>query len=603
MRPATATRPDSLGPPPRVLSVFFAYLLLAVLFARIVWNIWDAKELTPGDTSSYYVAAEAFARNLTCNIAWSPLYTTWFGAWHWINPDPFFVVVAHRIGILAVLTVLIFEVSRRLLPMYLAWFVTAWWLALPIDYNARYEVHLFALIPIGVFWLLISLNQSVAMRGACVGLLLLSTVLVRNELLIVLGAFTLISVIHDVWRIRTGKSSLSLARHVAAYAIPILLAVVIILTAYWRSTVQYPQLSQTLKVKHTLNVSQIYAFGYGQRHPEYTDDPWTGYRALMERDFGDKLPTMRAAFMANPKAMMEHFLWNVSLIPSGLQVALFNCRAGAFDPDYVTTAQRPALAWPLSALYLALLATAAVLVVRHRTYWFENWLKDRGWIVLGILTVCSTVAVVMVMQRPRPSYMFAQTVTMMLLGGFSIHVILHHAGIEPLVRRFAFLPMLAVALLVPSQFVVAKAAPPPKTKAERMVARQARTPASRARPLLAQFRLLEPYRDRLRKRGIKAAVSVYTFELNSYLGFGVEPAELRFIDTAPLLSGSAAAFNDQLRKSDVGLITIPFSQAKKPAIADFMKNADALGWKLERKSTDLGRDYWLYVSTSPPVQP
>jgi hypothetical protein len=579
--------------------------MLAVLFTRIMWGIWDAKELTPGDTSSYYVSALEFARNLTCNIGWSPLYTSWFGAWHWLSPDPFFAVIAHRIGILAALTILIFEISRRLLPMFIAWFITAWWLALPIDFNARYEVHLFALIPICIFWLLITINQSLTMRGVCVGLLLLSTVLVRNELLIVFGAFTFLSIVYDIWQARTGRRSLPLVRYLAAYGIPLAVAVAIILTAYWRSTTKYPELTDLLKVKHTLNVSQIYTFGYGQRNPGANDDPWVGYQALMKRTFGNELPTMREAFLANPKAMMEHFLWNVSLIPSGLQVALFNCRAGDFDPDYIRTPQRPAVAWALSAIYLALVAVAAVLVIRHREYWFKGFLEGRGWIFLGILTVCSTVCVVMVMQRPRPSYMFAQTVAMMLLAGFSVHVILHHLRIEPFVRRFAFLPMIAVAFLVPQLYVAMPVVPMLKTKEERVAARKTRIAASRGRPLLVQFRLLEPFRDDLAKKSLRAATGGYPFELNSYLGFGTERPEERFFDTTSLVASAenAAAFNAELRKLNVRVLTIPSLQTRKPAIVDFMKNAPSLGWKLERQTTDQGREYWLYISTDQPARP
>ena len=68
------------------------YALLALLFIRVSWGMWHVRDLTTGDTSSYYETALEFARGLTCNIAWSPLYTSYFGAFHWLNSDPYFVV-------------------------------------------------------------------------------------------------------------------------------------------------------------------------------------------------------------------------------------------------------------------------------------------------------------------------------------------------------------------------------------------------------------------------------------------------------------------------------------------------------------------------------
>ncbi len=582
--------------------LFWQYLLLAVLFLRTIWGMWDIRDMTTGDTSSYYPTALDFARHLTCNIAWSPLYTSYFGAFHWFSGDPFVVLIAHRIGILAILTVLIFEVSRRLLVPTIAWFITAWWLLLPINFNALYEVHLFALIPILIFWLLLAMRPSLWMRGICIGLLAVTTILVRNEMLLVLGTFTVVSVAFDIWQIWRKQAAFRPVRYLAAYVVPVAVACLIIGLFYWRSNVKYPALDIELKGKHTLNISQIYCFGYSQRHPEYTDDPWVGYAPLMVRDFGNELPTMREAIQANPKAMFEHFWWNAQLIPSGLQVALFNCRAGADNPDYASTAVNKPLALSLSAAYLALVACGVVLVARNFRFWWDYWLARRAWVIFAILSVCSTVCVVMIMQRPRPSYMFAQSLALMWLAGFSLQVLLYYLprarAVCPVCRKVAIVAMLAAAFLTPRYYVEARLMPNPKNVKSKKALRP-RTMG--ARPLLSNFRLLEPYRQLLSREEGKAGTGGYPFELNSYFGFGGQIIEKRFVDTMALIQKLAPAdsLDAALKQRDVRYLIIPPYESKFPKVQEFIASAEARGWKLIRGPEDFGEKFWLYVAQPP----
>ncbi len=489
------------------------YALLAVLFLRVSWGMWHARDLTTGDTSSYYKTALEFSRSLTCNIAWSPLYTSFFGAFHWFNSDPCFVVTAHRIAILLLLVILIFEVSRRLLDPLAAWLVTAWWLVLPINHSSLYEVHLFALAPALIFWLLLAASSSVWVRGACVGLLALCTVLVRNEMLIALGLFSAASISYDLWQMRHKRANhpLSLRNYLGAYGIPLVIAGSIVLIFYWRSTTKFPGLSASLNAKHSVNVAQIYSFGYGQRHPEYTDSPWTHYHALMNRDFGKDLPSMREAALANPKALAEHFLWNIQLIPSGLQVALFNCRSGEHNPDYAPTIQNQSAASSLSSLYVLLVSAGIILFALHPQYWSSDWLARRAWLIIGILCICATVVVVMIVQRPRPSYMFPLALALMWLVALSVQIVLRHA-------RSAVVPMAVVAFMMPIYFF-------PPIEAGR-------------RPLLTMLQTLRPYRDEVLNSGGGVATAGYSFELGSYLDLAKNG--IRLSDLNAILAGNGS---------------------------------------------------------------
>lgn len=115
-----------------------------IAVVEITWPIWEYRDLTFGDTSSYYLTAIRFAQSLECNIAWSPLYTSFFGAFPWINPSPTFAVIAHRLVIIVILAFLSFEIGRKIMSMPFAWLATVWWISLPITHDTIYEVHLFS---------------------------------------------------------------------------------------------------------------------------------------------------------------------------------------------------------------------------------------------------------------------------------------------------------------------------------------------------------------------------------------------------------------------------------------------------------------------------
>src|SRR5262249_39683849 len=58
---------------------WFAYLTIALLPLHVIWGAWDYRDLTSGDTASYYTIAHGWATELTDNFVWSPLYTVYYG--------------------------------------------------------------------------------------------------------------------------------------------------------------------------------------------------------------------------------------------------------------------------------------------------------------------------------------------------------------------------------------------------------------------------------------------------------------------------------------------------------------------------------------------
>ncbi|MGH8047673.1 MAG: hypothetical protein ACREKL_10525, partial [Chthoniobacterales bacterium] len=55
-------------------------------------------------------------------------------------------------------------------------------------------------------------------------------------------------------------------------------------------------------------------------------------------------------------------------------------------------------------------------------------------------------------------------------------------------------------------------------------------------------------------------------------------------------------FGAVLRSKGIGILVIPFYQAKKPKMREFMDNASALGWKLVKSPANEAEPYWLYVA-------
>ena len=101
-----------------------------------------------------------------------------------------------------------------------------------------------------------------------------------------------------------------------------------------RSEIPLAQLPRAYEPKHTINMCQAYSFGYKQRHPEWTKNHWTECSELMQVQFGEPLPSLGTMIRRNPKAVLEHFVWNLRLLPGGMQLSLFGAMSGGVSPDY-----------------------------------------------------------------------------------------------------------------------------------------------------------------------------------------------------------------------------------------------------------------------------
>jgi hypothetical protein len=491
----------------------------------------------------------------------SPLYTMFYGTMLRVSDHAYVVTIVHRVVLVLVVAVLVLALMRRLLPPGLAWLVTAWWALTPVNYDTLYEVHLFAAIPILIACLVASCGPGVWSRGATLGVFVAGGLLVRNEVLVAAGLWALACAVREVHGARTAGTAgaLPYRRYVAAYGIPIVLAVGLFVPVHARTVSWVPDLSARLARKHTLNVCQIYAYGYQQRHADWTGSPWTECQALMQRDFGVSLPTMTEAIARNPGAMLEHFLWNLRLIPDGLQVLLFNATAGHGQPDYVRRATGSRFALGMTILTLAVLVVGGWRLWRDR--WWERWIAARvwGWLALSLVVVVTLV--VMVMQRPRPSYLLAFFFFTTALCGMCVLAILDRLGGAGWLALLAPVVAVAVIVLAPRHF----------TPAYRNL------DGSASRPVLLRYERLVPFQRLLAEPGTRLLANGWPFELCAYIAPGAcTGVEYRdFMARKP----GATSVADRLAHDDITLFYADETVLADPAARSFVDDAAGHGWQ------------------------
>jgi hypothetical protein len=424
---------------------WFAYGVIFFLQLKMMWNAWLYLDLVEGDTSSYFSQAWQWYEHFQNVFIWSPLYTAYYGTLMHLFPDAHIVTIVHRLIIVFVVSLLVLLLMRRLLSPGIALLVTVWWVVLPINFQTLYEVHLFAAIPTLIVCIIAAQKPSIWSRGGVLGVLMLATILVRNELTIATGLWGFVCLIIE-WRQIRLRQNPAWWQYVIGYGLPVLLAGVVSLFFFNRSYVQGVDLERGFESKHTLNVCQIYAFNYQQQFDDFQGSPWTECHLLMERDFGEPYPSMTRAIQLNPSAMLNYFGWNIRLIPMGLQVLLFNGTSGNLNPDYVDVALRYQPATQLSILIIVIIVSGVALLWRNREFFWTHWLRERylGWIAL--MCVSATVGVVMLMQRPRPSYMFNLSFLLMALTGLSAYAIVYRWQAAKHLQ--ALLPIVIIGMLV-----------------------------------------------------------------------------------------------------------------------------------------------------------
>ena len=537
-----------------VANPVFAYAAIAALQLRLIWNVWKFKDLTSGDTSSYFSDATWWTHGLHDNILWSPLYTDLWGTLLAIFGNVYTTLMVHRVAIVLCAALLVLALMRRLLGPSLGLLVAVWWTVLPPDFNVEYEAHLFSFLPLVVAVLVLARSQSSYARGAVLGLLLAETVLLRNEQIIT--TVLLVAAIVVAERRTTPQPSRTYLR---AYGVPLLIAALLIGGSYWRSEIQGSEVVAGFRAKQDLGFCQAYTFNYEQRHPSYTANAFTECSPLMQQTFGSPLPSQLSAAIANPRAVAAFMGWNAVLFGSGLQVSLFGATGTGDDPDYFPVQEHQDYTWLLTVLVLAALAAGGLAIRRDPEFWRREWLPPRLW-ALGLLAALGVTAIFVgiVEQRPRAEYIYELAIGFMLLTAVSVAALLRKWNLTRFCGVAAALTVVVLIVLVPGYYKPA------------------------ARPIKDAVAHLIRYQTRISQPGSALLTANYSSDICGYLALGFNrtcaPANSGLIaeisanqPTGPALKAAGVT----VVYADPVLMAIPAVQAlvAHPAHAGFVRVA------------------------------
>jgi hypothetical protein len=477
-------------------SAAFSYSLVLAIQLKVIWQIWLYRDMTAGDTGSYFSHAYKWAQHLETDIVWSPLYIAYYGTLYAILGDAYDATILHRALIVVLASAGVLAVARRMLPSGIALLLAIWWAVLPMNFDVFYEVHLFALLPILAAWLLAMRSDTAGSRGAALAMLVLTTVLVRNEYSIACLLYAFYCLWREIGALRSSHNAgpTALRRVLLQYAIPLGLALLVCLFFYWRTPLPNEQILARLHEKHTANMCQVYAFGFGQRHPEWTDNPWIACDGLMTQTFGIAAPTLSEMIRTNLPAVIDHFLWNLSLTGNGLQIALFDAASGQLNPDY--TPRELGVSYPLWLSFLAVGIVAAGLALTLRD-WRSRWsasFRALSYRWAPLLVVAVIALPVILTQRPRPDYLYALTFVLMLVIGTGLQVLTNRWARA--VEICSLVIGIATLLLIPPYY-----------------------PAhADGRPAKAAYERLRPYRSLLDALPGDIVIGDYAVELSNWIG-------------------------------------------------------------------------------------
>lgn len=574
----TADQPATDNPQTGLLAILerlassslFAYGTLLLLQLKVVWGIWLYRDLSNGDTANYFAYAVVWHNNFQVPIHWSPLYTSFYGTLINLSSDAYFVTTLHRLIIVFVAAVLVLALMRRLIPHTAAWLVAAWWVVIPNTFDTIFEVHLFAIIPPLLAYLVVLYKPTIWTRGAALGIFVVSAFLNRNEFFIAVGMWALLCFGYEIYQARRNRAQTARI-YLRAYGLPVLLAMMLVVFFYWRSSSQFPALADGISRKLTLNQCQVYAYNYQQRFSDWMKNPFLYCQELMLRDFGVPEPSTIEAIRRNPRAMLDFFLWNVRLIPAGIQMVLFNATSDNVSPDYISRIIESR--WPLrlSILTLAVVGIGAWLI--RKNGWWGIWIKPRIWGWLALLCVMVVMVFVMVTQRPRPSYLFNLFLFLTAIIGLCGAAIVDRViGL----KRFALLfPFIAAGLLI----IV-----PPFYNSR-----------TSERIYLRHYQRLAPFDAQLAGWSTKV-LSTSSANMICYYNQvrACQPIDyVTFIENKP----ADMLVADWLVHEDIAYFYVPEDIITAPALQEFLQNSEREGWNT-LASIQSDTENWLLLQRS-----
>ena len=329
-------------------------------------------------------------------------------------------------------------------------------------------------------------------------------------------------------------------------------------------------------------MGQVYAFGYQQRHPEWKKNAMLDYPELIKEHFGvpsyfsAPSPSLYEMFQKNPKAVIENMLWNLQLTPYGIQLLLFNKTSSEITPDYRPVPRDRWTAIILSLLSFVVFLWGLILFCKQRRLWWNQWIKKRVLAWLMMLSWVPLALVIILTQRPRPSYLFPLEIFLMSIMGMAVYVILHQ---WPIIERRFF--RLAPAVIV---FMIAFIPPYYPNH-------------DNGRPLFDLYKRLIPFKEKICDPDARIVVNRYPREIQNYschtpdysriITYSVFRKQLRAIPLYNLLEENKI----DMIYIDKKLGTLLKNSKLQKA---FLESPQSFGW--DTLTWDQNNNHWMILS-------
>lgn len=499
-------------------SFWFGALLLIAFDARTLGAAWRGWDLPLWDWPIYYEGAKRLVRSLSVpHLDWAPLYSCFLAPFNLITGDtnPLGVYVTQRIIVHVGLVVFMLWTLRRVLRPPVALVLCAWFASMVCVATDDYVAHSFALAPILAALVVSTCKPSVRTIGVPVAVILAA--MVRLE-------FVLGLVVVLVW---LAREALLRRRRGPVVMIAIVLLSIAVLgrasVAGGRSWLAF--------VHH-------YAWGFGERHPEWGKDHWVAWREPIRAAFGDAT-SVAAALRANPVAVVTHVLHNVRLLPSELVQAL--------RPTWLPI-------WPARVALCALAALPIMAWFRYRRLDGERKAMLRGDAfaktrqMLPAALACSIpVAALLLAIRPLDKYLIILVPLILLAVGLALEVLALRVGRWARAADLVLYATATALLLTPATAAVA-------------------TPPSVAIAADTLEQTLRPGRSyRLLAMSAAAYCGAYLHRISC------SPIELTWIDWN---EGAAAV----AERADVVLVDAKYLRWLPARLSDDVRTLERTGW-------------------------